>query len=326
MVQYENMIVSVIIPAYNAAETLGKCLDSLINQEYKDLDIVLVDDGSKDQTAEIGKEYVKKDRRIRYFYQKNHGVSAARNKGIQEALGKYICFVDSDDWVDSDYITILISNMNKGGLSVCNLTMDNDRKDEKWVKKLSVTQAQISVLAYPGMEGFPVNKMFDLALIRHNNIFFSEEITICEDVLFSICYLSFCDGSVIYSGTRPYHYIKTGNGATNSRFVLNKKMDEKKLSEVKALEECKRYILNSSELQKAWQTRYTKAAVNTLRTLAANQRMNHPLYKKLKYWVRKHSFMYLKSPYGASSSKLSVLLSAISPILELKVWRYKYGA
>lgn len=141
------------------------------------MDIILEDDGSQDQTAIIGRSYAEKDRRIRYFCQENQGVSAVRNLGIQQALGKYVCFVDSDDWVDPDYISILYSNMTEGGLAACNLTMYNDRKDEKWLKKLSVKQVHIFILVHQGMVRFPVNKIFYLEIIRKYHISFYEDIT-----------------------------------------------------------------------------------------------------------------------------------------------------
>ena len=91
-------------------------LSSLVQQQYRNLDIILVDDGSQDQTADIAGEYASRDSRVRYFYQENQGVSAARNRGLNEALGKYVCFVDSDDWVEPDYISILVSKMTEDGL------------------------------------------------------------------------------------------------------------------------------------------------------------------------------------------------------------------
>lgn len=317
-----NPLISVVVPVYNAASTIEKCVVSIRNQSYRNLNIVLIDDGSADDSLNICRQLASSDSRIRVFHQENGGVSSARNHGIRKAHGRYICFIDSDDWVDPDYISILFSNMTRGGLSACNLTMYDGREDESWTKRMSVVQAQISVLACEGMEGFPVNKMFDLSLIKEKHIFFSEEITICEDVLFSIHYLRFCYGSVSYAGKRPYHYVKTDHGATNSRFTFYEKMDERKLSEARALEECRKYLLTSTELYKAWQVRYTKAAVNTLRTLAANERTTHPLYKILEHWVRNHLILYLISPYSAGSAKISVLISAFSPKFELYVWRH----
>lgn len=172
-----NPLISVVVPVYNAASTIEKCVVSIRNQSYRNLNIVLIDDGSADDSLNICRQLASSDSRIRVFHQENGGVSSARNYGIRKAHGRYICFIDSDDWGDPDYISILFSNMTRGGLSACNLTMYDGREDESWTKRMSVVQAQISVLACEGMEGFPVNKMFDLSLIKEKHIFFSEEIS-----------------------------------------------------------------------------------------------------------------------------------------------------
>lgn len=99
-----NPLISVIVPVYNVERYLNQCIDSILAQTYKDFELILVDDGSKDKSGEICDEYVKKDSRIRVFHKKNGGVSSARNYGIDNAQGTYICFVDSDDWVDETYL------------------------------------------------------------------------------------------------------------------------------------------------------------------------------------------------------------------------------
>lgn len=96
----EKIKVSVIVPVYNVAAYLPQCLDSIINQTLRDIEIICVDDGSTDESAEILKEYEKKDKRIRAFYRENHGAGAARNYGLQQARGKYLSFLDSDDFFD----------------------------------------------------------------------------------------------------------------------------------------------------------------------------------------------------------------------------------
>lgn len=98
-----NMKVSIIVPVYNAAPYLRECIDSLVNQTWKDIEVILVNDGSTDASGEICESYLD-DPRVIYYYQVNAGVSAARNAGLDLATGKYICFVDSDDWLELDAI------------------------------------------------------------------------------------------------------------------------------------------------------------------------------------------------------------------------------
>ena len=100
-------LVTIIVPVYNAENELCRCVDSILAQSYKNLEIILIDDGSKDNSLEICSKYSRKDNRIKIFHKNNGGVSSARNFGLTEASGKYICFVDSDDWLDEQYVEAL---------------------------------------------------------------------------------------------------------------------------------------------------------------------------------------------------------------------------
>lgn len=105
--------VSIIIPIYNAEEYLEKCVESVLNQTEKDIEVILVDDGSKDNSLKICRSYSERDKRVRVIHQENAGVSAARNKGIKIASGKYIGFVDSDDWIEPDMYKTLLEKADK---------------------------------------------------------------------------------------------------------------------------------------------------------------------------------------------------------------------
>ena len=100
-------LISIIVPVYNAEKYLAKCLESLISQTYKNIEIILIDDGSKDESEKICQTYCAKDARIIVKKQKNAGASSARNRGVDLAKGKYILFVDADDYVSDDYIEYL---------------------------------------------------------------------------------------------------------------------------------------------------------------------------------------------------------------------------
>ena len=100
-------LISVIIPVYNVEQYLNRCVDSVINQTYKNLEIILIDDGSTDNSGKICDEYSQKDKRVKVIHQKNMGVSNSRNKGINIAKGKYITFVDSDDVLNCQYIEFI---------------------------------------------------------------------------------------------------------------------------------------------------------------------------------------------------------------------------
>ena len=105
--------ISVIVPIYNVAPYLRECIESILNQDYKNLEILLVDDGSTDDCGMICDEYAMVDNRIRVFHKENGGLSSARNLGIKEASGKYISFIDSDDYVAVDFLSTLYNNLKQ---------------------------------------------------------------------------------------------------------------------------------------------------------------------------------------------------------------------
>ncbi len=100
-------LISVVIPAYNVGKYIDKCIDTVLTQTYSNIEIILVDDGATDDTAEICDNYAKKDNRVKVIHKKNGGLSDARNAGIDAAKGKYITFIDSDDYIADDYVEFL---------------------------------------------------------------------------------------------------------------------------------------------------------------------------------------------------------------------------
>lgn len=103
----ESPRISVIVPVYNAEKYLTQCVESILRQDFTDFELLLINDGSKDKSGLICDEYAQKDQRVKVFHKENSGVSSTRNLGIDKAQGEYIAFIDSDDYVDSNYLSIL---------------------------------------------------------------------------------------------------------------------------------------------------------------------------------------------------------------------------
>lgn len=116
----DRKMISVIVPIYNVERYLRQCIDSILCQTYRDLEILLIDDGSQDSCGEICDEYAKRDNRIRVFHTKNNGLSAARNLGLRRARGEFIGFVDSDDWIESNMYESLLRQLEKTGADISN--------------------------------------------------------------------------------------------------------------------------------------------------------------------------------------------------------------
>ena len=118
-------MISIIVPVYNTAPYLPQCLDSLVNQTYRDIEIICVNDGSTDNSPDILKAYAERDSRILVIHQENLGLSGARNKGLESARGEWVMFVDSDDWIGTDCCKTLLSHTTNKRMSVFSLTFVN---------------------------------------------------------------------------------------------------------------------------------------------------------------------------------------------------------
>lgn len=123
-----SALVSVIIPVYNLENYIENCLNSIISQTYKNLEILCIDDGSTDKSADKIKSMAEKDERIKYIYQENAGVSAARNKGLDVFTGDYVMFVDGDDYIHPQMVEILYDCINDGYDMVCTFAQTTDKK------------------------------------------------------------------------------------------------------------------------------------------------------------------------------------------------------
>lgn len=127
-----DKLISVIVPIYNVEKYLTKCIESIINQTYENLEIILVDDGSPDNCPIICDEYAKRDSRVKVIHKKNGGLSDARNAGLDIATGEYIMFIDSDDFVEIDMMESMMNNMidNNVDLVVCNIKYIYDNSEK----------------------------------------------------------------------------------------------------------------------------------------------------------------------------------------------------
>lgn len=214
--------ISVIVPVYNVRDYLPKCIDSILNQDYGNLELILVDDGSTDGSASIIRDYAARDARITAIFQENRGVSAARNAGLKAASGTYVGFVDGDDWIEPDMYGFLIEKLEQhtADLACCNWARNfSDGREESHPVEgvrdiLSAEEFVCHIFDRPRtVGGSNWNKVF-----RRQSIttFYDETITICEDNLFL---LDNCCGvkKVYYCDKAFYHIYERANSASRSR-------------------------------------------------------------------------------------------------------------
>ncbi len=158
-------MISIIVPVYKVEPYLHQCVDSILNQTYRDLEIILIDDGSPDRCGEICDEYARKDNRVRVLHTENRGLSAARNLGLREATGDYIGFVDSDDWIEPDMYEVLLTRLEETGadISVCGLWYEHPNRTKEAGKLPDIVyignEALIMVLSN-GQQNCVWNKLY----------------------------------------------------------------------------------------------------------------------------------------------------------------------
>ena len=192
----EQPLVSIIIPVYNTEKYLRQCLDSVVNQTLKDIEIICVNDGSTDNSLNILKEYKEKDNRIKVFNIENHGVSYARNLGLNNVSGEYVVFIDSDDYVNDVFIEELYNNeletFSDLVFSGRILKNKDDKIISKWIPKKEISYNPINDYDDFTQWHTVVEKLFKYDTIKQNRLYFDETLCYGEDSLFLTQYLSYC--------------------------------------------------------------------------------------------------------------------------------------
>jgi len=228
-----NKKVSIIVPIYNCQQYLKECLDSIINQTYNNIEIILIDDGSTDNSIVMCKYYKKIDSRIILKSHTNRGLSITRNVGLKIATGEYIVFVDADDYIEKTYVEELYNAIEKGknDMAVCGYTLIYhfskyavkklfNEKKEDYSKKNNNIEEVIFLLEEKGMTNFVWNKIFKRDIIEKNNILFKKGFNPVEDIIFNFQYIKKINKIKIIDQSL-YYYRKELKNSLSSRYASN---------------------------------------------------------------------------------------------------------
>lgn len=225
--------VSVVVPVYNKEKVLKKNIQTILNQTLSDIEIILINDGSTDNSGQICDELKYTDNRVRVIHQNNKGVSAARNKGISISTGRYIGFVDPDDWIEENMYENMYKKIKKTQAEVCLCNYSVDWKEKTQNVLLSTSSNilnkeqifKILILnmiapetvnsSEQGVMGSVCRLLIDRKTIGNSGISFKEGLPLMEDLLFSIKLLSTVDNVYIDEGVY-YHYVQDNNSVTNN--------------------------------------------------------------------------------------------------------------
>lgn len=218
-------IITIIVPVYKVEQYLSQCIESILKQTFKDFEVLLIDDGSPDNSGQICDQYANKDSRIQVVHKKNRGVSSARNAGIKSARGTWICFVDSDDELKSNYLENFIQCLNKkeADLYVAGYTKKTPYSSSNFSLKDQIytyenREQAIINLKNKVLFGIPWNKMFKTEIIHQNKLLFDESLDSYEDELFVLNYIYYAR-TIYISSAITYLYNITNSSSLSQKYI-----------------------------------------------------------------------------------------------------------
>ena len=310
-----NRIVSIIVPVYNVEAYIYECVDSLLGQTYRDLEIILVDDASPDNCPRICDDYAQKDPRIKVIHKPNGGLSDARNAGIDVATGDYLMFVDSDDYIVSTMVEQLLSmaEQSEAGIASCGYTGDLDKLSAETSGQFRVATAAEAlkcILVEKEISTSASTKLYATRLFEDVRFPVGK---IYEDyaTIYKVIHKA---GKVAYNDEKKYYYRPNPTGITGGKFY-KKQMQYFEISEqvmtfvTAEYPQYVKYVNNRAE----------RMAISFYKKISESGFDDKETIRTLSRFIRKHIWRYLFSGY-APLSKMYGLMVSVMPRLALKVF------
>lgn len=215
--------VSIILPVYNVDKYISDCLNSIINQTYSNIEVLVIDDGSPDDSGKIADEYAMTDSRIKVIHKRNGGVASARNTGLKEATGEFVIFVDPDDWISADHVEYLLFLQQKNNADVCMTTKLFTQKGELQCKDIrentiSATEAAIMLMS-PDMYVGSYSKLYRRMWLLKNEIWQNESIYSGEGLHFTVKAVQYAN-CVTVSNKKIYYYRRNVSTSATTKFNI----------------------------------------------------------------------------------------------------------
>ncbi|EGC90834.1 glycosyltransferase, group 2 family protein [Turicibacter sp. HGF1] len=319
-----NHLLSVIVPIYNVENYLERCLESIVNQTYKNLEIILVDDGSPDKCPRICDDWAKKDSRIKVIHKRNGGLSDARNQGISHATGEYICFVDSDDFIDTNMYLKMMEEMikNQADIVVCGRYI---YQEDSSIPEFCLTSAKqfgpveaLSELFSGGcIEEATWDKIYNRKLFADITFPVSE---INEDIV-TIPYLIEKAKLIVHIGTPYYYYRNNCNSISKSLYTDKKSVVINHINQVYNYFSKKYYEL--SQPLDIFRARYSYRMIQSIISDKNVYLKYIDDYRKYKSNLNKTWIVYLKSNKVKVKDKILVILIMLNIFMPLKAIKNK---
>lgn len=298
-------LVTVVVPVYKVEKYIDKCVESILNQTYSNLEIILVDDGSPDNCGKICDNYIKKDVRIKVVHKENGGLSDARNAGIDIARGKYITFVDSDDYIDSEYVELLYKTIKKDksdmAISSHKVIYENGTILKKATEEESVLKPKEVLKRILYGDGIDLSAWAKLYKIELFGEIRYPKGRLFEDAATTYKLVDKCKKISIISKS-TYNYIIRKNSITNVNF------SEKKMDLIISTEEMCNYVKEKyPDLEMAANRRLMYAYLSTLTQLIKSNKKNEKVEKKLYDYIKQNSKMILRDKNVPKRDKVAII-------------------
>lgn len=307
----EEKLVSIIVPIYNIEKYIEKCINSIINQTYTNIEIILINDGSTDGCKSICEEYEKKDNRIVLINKINEGLSVARNTGLEKAKGEYVAFIDGDDFVDEKYIETLYNNLQKNNadISACGFYMYHNDKNFSRFEKIEKDKIEVlnpekaldKIMNYKSAFKQNVwNKLYKKEIFTKNNIKFYKD-KIYEDVGISYELIS-NSNIIVYDTTCLYYYVQREKSITKRL-----KFDKRELDRIEMANKMCDYIsLNYTNLKNKSEYFRSMQYLAVINIMIKNDMYDLKLINETKKLIKINKWNILK--YGTSKQKIQTIV------------------
>lgn len=318
--------ISVIVPVYNVEHYLKKCIESIQRQTWTNLEILLIDDGSTDASGQICDAMADKDARIRVIHQKNTGVSAARNRGLREASGAYLAFVDADDWLEEGMYAYLMQLLKRyqAELASCRawVTYEASGRQKEFPGEpqegtLEAAEALEALHEGKVLRGYIWDKLYSRTLLPA--MYFREDLVFAEDYAMLCTVLERCR-KVAYGGLPMYHYLQRNFSACTRGYDASMQRTMQMFGQFYQ-KHCKQY----PQYRDSFVCHYLFNLMGIAAAMARNKNYEKTACRMIKTYIRKHLMTYVMHPGIACYQKGSACVMTVSVRLFGRIYRKLYG-
>ncbi len=311
-----SALVSIIIPIYKVEKYVQKCIESVLDQDYSNIELILVDDGSPDRSGQIADEYAQKDARVRVIHKHNEGVAVARNVGMDAARGDFVLFVDSDDWISKDHVSHLVSLQKRDDSDMCMTTEYFTQKTDKQssVEKIETISSEkaATLLLSPKLVVGSYNKLYRRSWLESNRIRQNTNLFSGEGLHFIVTAAQHAN-HVTISNHKIYYYRRNVQESATTKF--NIKMFTNNELSLNLIE--KERVANGKDFLNMLSLFRTHLKINGMLALISNSKQNdYPEeFRRWKNEIRKTGIPLLFCRNIPLKSKIRIICVILAPCL-----------